>query len=162
VRTAGWRVDDEDPGAEHHPVEHYKGGDPGGCGRAVPRAGRLDCEDAPTGREGADRSPNALAPHLPETERGAVLSEALDAARPVDDPDYRAEALGALAPHLPEGLLSEALDAARPVDDPDYRAGALVALAPHLPETERGAVLSAALDSLGLPRVKSVLTGASQ
>jgi hypothetical protein len=64
--------------------------------------------------------------------RGAVLAEALQAARAIGDEGARSRALAALAPHLPEGLLAEALQAARAIGDEGARSGALAALAPHL------------------------------
>ncbi|MGQ9927598.1 MAG: hypothetical protein ACUVS4_12110, partial [Chloroflexaceae bacterium] len=63
------------------------------------------------------------------------LREALAAARAITDADDRAEALAALAPHLPPDLLREALAAARAITDADDRAEALAALAPHLAAT---------------------------
>ncbi|MCX7790652.1 MAG: ATP-binding protein [Chloroflexaceae bacterium] len=69
---------------------------------------------------------------------------ALEVARAIDDEQYRTEALGALAPHLPPALLGEALTAARAIQDEGRRAGALAALAPHLPEALLGEALAAA------------------
>ena len=63
-----------------------------------------------------------------------MLSEALTAARSIEDSSARAQALGELAPHLPAELLSEALTAARSIEDGSDRARALGELAPHLPE----------------------------
>ena len=42
----------------------------------------------------------AVAPHLPERERTAVLKQALDAARTIGDEGARSKALAALAPRL--------------------------------------------------------------
>ncbi|RMF22823.1 MAG: hypothetical protein D6765_13835, partial [Bacteroidetes bacterium] len=78
--------------------------------------------------------------------RQEVLFEALDIAREIVDERYRAEALAALAPHLPEKkrqeVLREALEVARAIENEGNRAEALSALTPHLPE----ALLSEALD----------------
>ncbi|MFN3374162.1 MAG: hypothetical protein ACK44M_11400, partial [Chloroflexus sp.] len=63
--------------------------------------------------------------------------EALAAARAIKGEWWRAEALGALAPHLPAGLLGEALAAARAIEDAEKCAEALGALAPHLAELPR-------------------------
>jgi hypothetical protein len=49
------------------------------------------------------------APHLPEGERAAVLAEALAAARGIEDASFRAQVLGALAPHTDEQLSAGAL-----------------------------------------------------
>jgi hypothetical protein len=76
-----------------------------------------------------------FAPHLPETERRAVLRDALEAARAISDDSARADALAALAPHLPEALLRDALETVRAISDDSARARALACLAPHLPES---------------------------
>jgi hypothetical protein len=95
----------------------------------------------------------ALAPHLPEGERAAVLAQALAAARGSADGNGRAGLLAALALHLPEGLLAEALAAARDIADGGGRAWVLAELAPRLPEGERAAVLAEALaDARGSAR----------
>ncbi|MBN1936966.1 MAG: ATP-binding protein, partial [Anaerolineae bacterium] len=86
----------------------------------------------------------ALAPHLPEGEREAVLGEALAAARAIENEGNRADALSALAPYLPEAMLGEALAAARAVGDERARARALSALASHLPEALLGEALAVA------------------
>ena len=64
-------------------------------------------------------------------------------------PDERsgADALGALAPHLPPELLAAALETARSLQDEGSRANALGALAPHLPASEQPAVYAAALET---------------
>jgi ribosomal protein L17 len=78
-----------------------------------------------------------------------VLAEALSAAREIDIPYTRAEALAALAPHLADEqkwqVLDEALAAAREIDDPYDRAEALAALAPHLADEQKRQVLDEAL-----------------
>ncbi|NPA91581.1 MAG: hypothetical protein GXO55_09070, partial [Chloroflexi bacterium] len=56
----------------------------------------------------------------------------------------RAEALAALAPHLPEDLMAQALGAARMIASDRYRAEALAALAPHLPQDLMAQALVAA------------------
>ncbi|NEO65973.1 MAG: hypothetical protein F6J98_38530, partial [Moorea sp. SIO4G2] len=53
-----------------------------------------------------------------------VLPEALDCARGISDEKYRADALRALAPHLPE-VLPEALDCATGIGSESNRADAL-------------------------------------
>ncbi|MCS6881947.1 MAG: hypothetical protein NZU74_11490 [Chloroflexaceae bacterium] len=79
-------------------------------------------------------------------EEGIALpwERALEVARAIDDEQYRAEALAALAPHLPEPLLGAALAAARAIEDAGRRAEALAALAPRLPEALLGEALAAA------------------
>ena len=74
----------------------------------------------------------ALASRLPEPTRGEALAEALAAGGGSADERRRAEALAALAPHLPEPLLAAALAAARDIQGADERAAALAALAPPL------------------------------
>ncbi|NEQ10400.1 MAG: hypothetical protein F6K37_32060 [Moorea sp. SIO4E2] len=78
----------------------------------------------------------AISKYLPSS----LLPEALDCARGISDEKYRADALVALAPHLPD-VLPQALDCARGISDESDRAHALVALAPHFPD-----VLPQALD----------------
>jgi len=63
-----------------------------------------------------------------------LFSEALEAARAIEDETYRADALVGLAPYLPQTLFSEALKAARAIGDQHRRVYALVGLALHLPE----------------------------
>jgi len=53
----------------------------------------------------AETSPTS-GPRLSETERLAVLRDALEAARAISDDSDRARALACLAPHLPESLLN--------------------------------------------------------
>jgi hypothetical protein len=62
----------------------------------------------------------------------------------IEDEFHRAEALIALAPHLPPAVLAEALSAARAITDEHSRAEALIALAPHLPPAVLAEALSAA------------------
>ncbi len=62
-----------------------------------------------------------------------ALSEALAAARKIQDEEYRADALRALAEKLPRELLPEALAAAREIQDKEYRVNTLSALAEKLP-----------------------------
>ena len=85
-----------------------------------------------------------LAPHLP----ARLLAQALAAATAITRDYSRAEALTALAPHLPDPaaeLLAQALAAATAITSDDRRAEALTALAPHLPEAQRPSVLAQAL-----------------
>jgi len=70
-----------------------------------------------------------------ETERHAVLRDALEATRAISDDSARARALADFAPDLPETLLRDALEAARAISDDSARARALACLAPHLPES---------------------------
>ncbi|WP_446382250.1 NB-ARC domain-containing protein [Coleofasciculus sp. E2-BRE-01] len=60
------------------------------------------------------------------------------------NPGRRAEALGEIAPHLPETLLPEALEAAQAIQDERYLAQVLGDIAPHLPETLLPEALEAA------------------
>ena len=62
----------------------------------------------------------------------------------IQDPFSRGEALGELAPHLPERLLPEALEAARAITDERAGAYALIRLVPYLPES----LLSEALEGV--------------
>ncbi|MGF1964497.1 MAG: hypothetical protein RMX99_034010, partial [Aulosira sp. DedVER01a] len=62
-----------------------------------------------------------------------LLSEALTAARSIQDESYRAPALSALAQKLPE-VLPEALITAHSIQNEYYRADALRALAEKLPQ----------------------------
>ncbi|BAY10151.1 NB-ARC domain-containing protein [Calothrix sp. NIES-2098] len=75
-----------------------------------------------------------LVNYLPPNLEKLALSEALTAARSIQDEYYRADALSALAANLPPELLAEALTAARSIQDEYYRACALSALAANLPE----------------------------
>mgnify|MGYP001491053156 FL=1 len=61
-----------------------------------------------------------------------MLAEALTAARQIGDERARANALRALAPHLPPELLAEALTAALKIGAEGARTNALRALAPRL------------------------------
>ena len=72
-----------------------------------------------------------LAPHL----RLDLLGQALAATREIENEDWRAEVLAALAPRLAElRYPQEALTAAREIENEDRRAEVLAALAPHLAE----------------------------
>ncbi|MDZ8070872.1 MAG: NB-ARC domain-containing protein, partial [Nostoc sp. DedQUE08] len=73
---------------------------------------------------------NYLTPNLQEL----AQQKALAAARAIQDEDYRANALSALAKKLPPELLPEALTAARAIQDERYRANALRALSDKLPD----------------------------
>jgi hypothetical protein len=70
-------------------------------------------------------------------------------ARQTPHPQQRAEALAALAPHLPEALLHDALQTARAIGSADYKARALVELAPHLPEALLHDALQQAARAIG-------------
>jgi hypothetical protein len=98
--------------------------------------------------DGRTKALVALAPHLSEQERAAVLSEALIAARAIKNDRDRSTALVALAAHLPDqegaAVLSEALDVARDIEIPRDRSEALAALTPHLPAS----LLSEALNAV--------------
>ena len=88
-------------------------------------------------------------PHLADEQKRQVLDEALAAAREINSPYTRAEALAALVPHLADEqkrqVLDEALSAAREIDDPYARAEALAALAPHPADEQKRQVLDEAL-----------------
>ncbi len=84
----------------------------------------------------------ALAPVLAR-EDPARLEAALAAARSIGYEDDRAEALAALAPHLPPEPLAQALDAIQSIRDERRRSEVLAALAPRLPPE----LLTEALDA---------------
>jgi hypothetical protein len=103
-----------------------------------------------------------LAPNLPAD----LLGRTLDVAAAVDNPYFRARALGDLAPRLPEPertkMLRRALDAAVAVDNPAERAEILGGLARHLTEPERTESLNRALDAataVGNPACRAELLG---
>ncbi|MEH1832686.1 MAG: NB-ARC domain-containing protein [Nostoc sp.] len=75
-----------------------------------------------------------LVNYLPPTLQDLALQKALAAARAIQDENFRANALSALAEKLPPELLPEALAAARAIQDENFRANALSALAEKLPE----------------------------
>jgi hypothetical protein len=106
----------------------------------------------------------ALARHLAEEQRTALLEEALEAARSIESEHHRAEALVALAPHLMEdqrtAVLNEALEAARIIGDEDRRAETLVALALRLPDNERAAFLAEAIQAARTIELESVRAAA--
>ena len=68
--------------------------------------------------------------------REAVLRDALTAATAIPNDADRADALAALAPHLPRALLPDALALATAITDDHHRTTALAAIAPYLPETK--------------------------
>ncbi len=86
----------------------------------------------------------ALSPYLPFQQRSAAVGYALNAATQIDPfllGGYsRAEALIALAPHLPESLLPDALTAASQIEDQYYRVRALIRLALRLPLEQQASV----------------------
>ena len=86
-----------------------------------------------------------LAPQLPAKQQAAVLAEALAAASQIGAEGARANALRALAPHLPLRLLTKALTAARQIGNKRLRVNTLRALAPYLPAEQEAAVLAEAL-----------------
>ena len=102
--------------------------------------------------------------------RETALGKALSAAQEVSDPLARAEALAAIALHLPDAereapqeeavrAAREALGPARAISDPIARAEALAAIALHLPDAEREApqeeAVRAAREALGPARAIS-------
>jgi hypothetical protein len=78
-----------------------------------------------------------LASDLAQTGHPGLLLHALAAAEAIDDQGFRAEALAALAPFLPEPLLLQALATAQALPDREALAKAVTALTPHLPEPLR-------------------------
>jgi hypothetical protein len=90
----------------------------------------------------------SLASHLPT----GRLSDALAAARQIDEPHARAAALSGLAPHLVRRdkarATAEALAAARSVDTPYARATALIGVAQQLEEPARSAAVSEAMAAI--------------
>jgi hypothetical protein len=95
------------------------------------------------------RALGQLALYLPAALPAEVLSEALAAARTIEDSSSRGWALGELAPYLPGALpaevLPEVLAAYRAIGDHDVRASALSWLVPHLPAKLQAEVLLEAL-----------------
>jgi hypothetical protein len=97
--------------------------------------------------------------HAAAAVRPAIAVESLDAAVAISDDRLsfsRADALAALAPHLPADQLARALDAALALSDEDFydssrgihdspRARALTVLAPHLPADQLARAFDAAL-----------------
>ncbi|GAK58799.1 NB-ARC domain protein [Candidatus Vecturithrix granuli] len=86
-----------------------------------------------------------LLPELPQLLRDMALRDALNAVQVIQSGYYQAEALAALAHHLPTALLNEALSTAQKIEREMFRASALTALVPHLLEEQRAAVLREAL-----------------
>ncbi|MBN4005992.1 NB-ARC domain-containing protein [Nostoc sp. LPT] len=74
-----------------------------------------------------------LVNYLPRNLQELALQKALAAARVIQDEDYRANALSALAEKLPN-ILEEALAAVRAIQSESNRANALSALAQKLPQ----------------------------
>ena len=83
-----------------------------------------------------ETAPASVATASRDDGRDAILREALTAATAIPHDADRADALAALAPHLPKALLPDALDVARAISDDHHRTTALAALAPYLPETK--------------------------
>ncbi len=99
---------------------------------------------------------NYLTPNLQEL----ALQKAFAAARAIQDEDYRANALSALAEKLPPELLPEALAAARAIQSEDSRAYALSALADSLsqmPSTELFPLWQGTLHELSLRTRRDLL-----
>ena len=63
----------------------------------------------------------------------AGIIKLIEAARSIQDEYFRAEALRAIAPHLPE-IWPEVLEAARSIEDASLRIESLRKIAAHLPE----------------------------
>ncbi|WP_287157607.1 hypothetical protein [Chloroflexus sp.] len=114
----------------------------------------------PAGRWSAAAALEHIA-HMPDSSHQAACIEALlkagvelpweralEVARAIGDAKARAQALAALAPHLPPGeqptVYAEALAAAREIDSAYRRSNALAALAPHLPPALLTEALAAA------------------
>ena len=68
-----------------------------------------------------------------------VLQQALMAAQAIEEPYFKADALSAIAPRLPESqqqaILQQALTTAQAIEEPYFKADALSAIAPRLPES---------------------------
>jgi len=123
----------------------------------------------------ASRRANALrefAQTLPASKQGAVLTEALAAARMIQDGPSRFEALISLAPHMHEIRLAEvtaALQQSLYVGSREYvlddamkaRCEAIRRLAPHMPEPDLAEALEAARTMDDCDRA-STLTGLAQ
>jgi hypothetical protein len=95
--------------------------------------------------------------------REELLIPAFAAAKAIGDKGSRAQALAALAPHLPpeqrQQALNEALAGAEDIHPQKYRARALAALAPQLPPDLLGEALAAA-KAIGDPRERAVALAA--
>jgi len=87
----------------------------------------------------------AIQPNVNPAERPLILEEALATASAISGEYNRAEALTALAPHLPADLLGQALATASAISGESARARALTALAPHLLPDLRASALGEAL-----------------
>jgi hypothetical protein len=70
---------------------------------------------------------------VPDHAAAVLLAEA-GAVREINGEKYQAQALVALAPHLPQELLAQALTVAQAIRSEEHRAEALVGMAPHLPK----------------------------
>ena len=82
--------------------------------------------------------------HATAAIRPVIAAGALEAATAIRNDNTRAQALAALAPHLPADQQARALEAATAIRDGDTRARVLTALAPHLPADQMDAALEAA------------------
>jgi hypothetical protein len=83
-----------------------------------------------------------LAPYVTDTEREAVLAEALDAVQDIAWVPKRNDVFFELARHLPDSLLQKALVTAQAMEDKREQTARLMALAPHLSEPQRGQILN--------------------
>jgi hypothetical protein len=96
----------------------------------------------------------ALAPHLPEDLRAAMLN----ASRAIDEPNQRTRALLIIASHLQGAervrVLNEALEATNTIADQAARADAFAAMAPHLPQALLTKTLEATL-TMGGPNERT-------
>jgi len=95
---------------------------------------------------------NSLANNIPAELIAALVEkqiwtpeQGLAYAQQKQDPMNRAEALGKIAPHLPDTLLPQALEAALAIADENFRVLALSDIFLHLPENLRLKVLAALL-----------------
>jgi hypothetical protein len=90
-----------------------------------------------------------LAVHLVEPLAGDAWSEALSAARLIDDEAERARVLTSLVTHLAEPLrgaaVQEALDAADQIHHQSVRAGALIRLIPYVAEPTKSEIIDKVL-----------------
>jgi hypothetical protein len=69
------------------------------------------------------------------------LAEALASIKVIGEEEYRAQALGSVAPHLPLHLMAEALAIAKGIANEQYRAQALGSLGAYIPPSPGGALI---------------------
>lgn len=90
----------------------------------------------------------ALVPLLPLPARKELVQEALEAFSKVEiAPDYSAQLLIAMLPHLDGNLVEEVLTAARAIQEPHSRVEVLTAIIPLLPESQQAAILEEAMQA---------------